>query len=299
MVVIRFDTLHHMDDSRNELTEPLIKKDPFQESVDISRKGFETAATYFRDLRPEDETRYSHLESVVNNSHVLRLEDDEMTAALQKVGFDIEHAKSIPTIYMSKRGGVLVDAIVTRKGADVKPIIMLHEFVHRSAAQRGLNRQGSPYDEQMYEILDFPKDRRVEMKNTVPEEYGRKLKDTKEAIRIFNEGLTQWATLHLANKTEGFSQPVLDTAYADEVLAVVESFQTSLSTRGLSTEQIEELMLDLALTGDFSRIRTALPVGDDLEQHGFGSDFYVANLVRLVENSYAIKRYDRILGKSK
>lgn len=274
----------------------LPRKDPRKDSVDRASEALKVASSFFKAKGDGENPRYAHLESVASLNRVLTLSDAEMTDSLLIMGFDERGAQVIPAIYMGKRSGALVDAVVTRKGAEINPVIMLHEFVHRASDLGGLEGRADPYHDQMYEILNFSKDTREEMKASSPDEYKVKLAQTKEIIRVFNEGLTQWATLNLANRTATFNPPVTDETYSDEAVAVDEWFHSALSPRGMSVEQVEELMLDLALTGDFSRVKEALPIGDDLRKIGIGEDFYVSNLLRGIYSSYLLKRFDRILG---
>ena len=135
------------------------------------------------------------------------------------------------------------------------------------------------------------------MKKNSPKEYKATLDRLKRTIYLFNEGLTQWATLYLVNKVQSINLSVEDSTPPDIVSATVEEFESSFRNKGLSKDQIEDLMLDLALTGDFSRIRSALPVGEDLKQHGISSDFYVSLLVTSVGGAYAVKKLKGNLGE--
>lgn len=113
---------------------------------------------------------------------------------------------------------------------------------------------------------------------------------------IRHEGLTQWATLFLTNRTPQFNPPVTDKTYTDEVAAIIDSFST-LQNDGLSQAKIEELMLDLALTGDFSKIRTAMPLPEHLKKYNFHSDYLVTNLIEDTYTKFQLAGFDRILGK--
>lgn len=285
-----------MDEESRGAGEMLPKRDAFKEGVEKAQKAFAVADDYFRGKKNiGDDSRYSHLGSVVDISHTLEFDDEEMTSSLQRLGYNLAHAQAIPAIYMGERGGILVDAVVRRRNAEVKPIVVLHEFIHRAAKHGGLQNGQTHFHEQLYEVLDFSKAKRETMKKQSFDEYKSKLAENKEIIRVFNEGLTQWAALKLANKTKAYNPPVQDETYADEASGVAESFQTTLSNRGFSTNQIEELMLDLALTGDFTKVRAALPLSDDLKKHGFSSDFYVQLLVTSAHNNFTLNRLNRIL----
>ncbi|MBI2028021.1 MAG: hypothetical protein HYT07_00285 [Candidatus Levybacteria bacterium] len=286
-----------MDESSEEVVEDLRKPESLEGKVFLVKKAFGVASKHFEAREGKENPRYSHLESVVDLGHVIQLSDEEMTKTLRKFGSDIEKAQIIPAIYIGERGGALVDAVVTREGVDVKSLLLLHEFVHRAAAQGEIQKNKEPFDEQMYQILDFPKEEREKMKRNSLEEYQAELENRKVVMRIFNEGITQWATLYLANKVEQFNPPITEEVYADEVSAIIESFQSSLSHRGLSTDQVEDLMLDLALTGDFSKIRSALSVSEDRKQDGYSSDFYTCLLLGSVRDNYVLKTLDRAFGQ--
>lgn len=278
-------------------SEGTLNTDSLSNSVNLANEALKISSTYFKSRNSGDNERYSHLERIALLKHILTISDKEMTTAMIKLGHDERHALAIPAIYMDSRGGVLVDAVVTREGAEIKPIIALHEFIHRAAKHRGLACLQTDMHEQMYEILDFPKAKREELKTTIPnEEYQQKLREIKGIIRVFNEGITQWATLYLANMTPQFNPPVTDTAYVDEVNAVDEVFHDTLSYYGLPNEQIEELMLDLALTGDFSRLKATLPpVSKDLKDV-MGDDYNVSLLINSIDTTFLMNRYKQILG---
>src|SRR3990167_1778708 len=131
----------------------------------------------------------------------------------------------------------------------------------------------------MIHLLDLSKETGAVLKKDSPDEYQIRLTEAKRAIHAFNEGLTQWATVFLANRTLQFNPPVADKTYTDEVAAITDSFST-LKDKGLSQDKIEELMLDLALTGDFSKIRIVMPLPENLKKYNFPSDYLITNLIQ-------------------
>jgi len=285
-----------MDEEPRDIAEKVVKPDPHARSVALANEALNVASLFFKAKGTSKNQRYGHLESVANLEHVITISDAEMIDSLQRMGKDPKHARTIPAIYMGQRGDVLVDAVVTREGSDVNPVIMLHEFIHRAAEQGGLHGKTVPFHEQMYQLLDFSKETSDEIKVRSPEEYEQRLGETKEVIRVFNEGITQWATLHLANRTAQFNPPVIDETFSDEVEAITEWFRNVFTRKGMSNDQIEELMLDLALIGNFSRVQAALPLGDDLRTHGIKDNLYVSNLLRGIYSAFMGKRLSHIWG---
>lgn len=285
-----------MDGEIKDTAETFPKKDSFSTSIDMARKGTDTAVEYFRQRAKADDSRYSHLGSIVDEGKILPIDDSEMTQLLIQSGFDHRHASSISAFYLDESGGIKADAVAVRKGGELNPVILLHELIHRAATQRGLKLEVPRYYDQLFDILNFSKEKRDGLKTTQPDKYREELADAKNRIRVFTEGLTQWATLFLANRTQQFSPPVVDEVYSDEVAAVEQSFHEAFDKRGFSQDQVEELMLDLALTGDFSRIDKELPLADGLKQHGFKENYSVYVLVDGAHSLYQIRQYDRILG---
>ncbi len=286
-----------MDEGSAETVESSKAPDSLKEKVELCQKTFDFASSYFEAKSSKDNPRYSHLKSVADMGHILLVDDDTWDNVKKFYGLDIEDTQSIEAFYVGKINGILVDSIVIKKDHNIEPLKMLHEFVHRAAAQKELQSNEESFDEQRYQVLDFSKEQREEMKKNSPKEYKATLDRLKRTIYLFNEGLTQWATLYLVNKVQSINLSVEDSTPPDIVSATVEEFESSFRNKGLSKDQIEDLMLDLALTGDFSRIRSALPVGEDLKQHGISSDFYVSLLVTSVGGAYAVKKLKGNLGE--
>lgn len=280
----------------SEASESPLPPDPLKESVGTVKHAFEEASRYFESRGHAGDERYSHLNSVVDYNRVLPMESAEFTAALEKQGKSPEEASATPAQYMGERGGILVDSVIVRKGVKVDSQMMTHEFIHRATDMRGLQGKDKPHLDQMYEALGYPRSELNAMKQSKPEEYQRVLRYARETLRIFNEGLTQWVTVFLAERTAQFPHPVESKAYPDEVAAVRETFESSLNVRGLShsPDQIDELMLDLALTGDFSKLRAAIPIGEDLRAVGIGDSYYVGILMQLTDGAFQSKRLARM-----
>lgn len=260
-------------------TDTLAKPGGNKENVRLANEAFKVAVGFFKSRGKGEDPRYSHLGSVADINHVCIYSDFGMTDLLRKSGCGEEQARTIQALYLPKLQGTIINSVITREGADIRPIIMLHEFIHRSAEQAGLTNKAVPFLEQMFKILDFPIEARKQMARYLPKEYKEQLAETKEIIEVFREGLTQWATLNLANRTVQFNPPVEDANYRDEVRAVDEFFHQILWSRGLTDDQIEELMLDLALTGDFSRLKAALPLSEELKKAGSKDDLHIYTLL--------------------
>lgn len=218
-----------------------------------------------------------------------------MTDALIKQGMSADDASAIPAIYFGQHSGRVVDIVVVIKGVETDNLTIPHEFVHRAAEMRGLLGKDKPYQNQMWEILGYPEDKLDALKQSDPKEYQRVLRDTKGMIRVFNEGLNQWATIFLAERTDSFPKPIDKRHYADEIADVRETFESTLNVSGLthSSDQIDEIMLDLALTGDFSRLKATLPAGEDRHKISIDDNFFVAELMRLANIKFQLRRLDR------
>lgn len=264
-----------------------------KESVMLANEAFKVAADFFKSRGKGEDPRYSHLQSVADLKHVRLYSDTGMTDILRKRGHNAERAKTIPAIYLPWLEGAVIDVVITREGADIRPIIMLHEFIHRSAEQAGLTKKAVSFQEQMYQILDFSEEVAEQMVIYLPREYNEQLAEAKEIIEVFNEGLTQWAALNLANRTAQFNPPVKDEAYSDEAAVVNEWFHRMLGARGLNNDQIEELMLDLALIGDFSRLKAALPLSEKLKKAGSKDDLHIYTLLHGIHNRYQAIKAER------
>lgn len=269
--------------------EPLARPDTLPEKLTLVQRAFNTAARDLKTRFGESNGRYNHL-ATITKGRTATLEDSAMTTKLLELGYDKEKATRVNAFYLGKQKGSVVDAVTLRKDTKITPLVLLHEFAHRASEIPSLQGRSIPYGERLDELLDFSPEAREKLMQENPVAYGKKLAYVDQAIHTFHEGLNQWATLYLAQRVPGFNPPSVGFAYENQVYAVLGAFRTAFLSRGFSLEQMKGFMLDLALTGDFSRVTAALPV----KEEGFKKDFNVGILVNIANGNYIKLRNEQM-----